>query len=137
MSASLGTCRRGTTGRRSRRRRTANAGPRPAAGTVATRLGEGLALCGERQARGGVARQFLADASGRVVHDPVDGSDPAAPPLRVPVYSAPKPVADLAGPDEISFRGSDARAVLNLSGRAVDQGTGDEAYRSLVTVLAL
>lgn len=85
----------------------------------------------------GVARQFLADASGRVVLDPVAGADPDAPPLRVPVYSAPRPVADITGPDEVSLRGRDAQAVLNLSGRAVDQGSGDAAYRSLVTVLTL
>ncbi|TWP43407.1 S8 family serine peptidase [Lentzea tibetensis] len=81
-----------------------------------------------------VPRQFLADASGRVVLTPRSGSTVA---LRVPVYSAPKPVADITTADSIRFRGSQNQAVLNLSGRGVDQGTGAQAYRSLVSVLEL
>ncbi len=82
----------------------------------------------------GVARQFLADASGRIVLEPVTGDAPA---LRVPVYSAPQPVADIAVPVEVGFGRAGPQTVLNLSGQGVDQGSGDTAYRSLVSVLAL
>ncbi|RKT57136.1 S8 family peptidase [Saccharothrix australiensis] len=78
----------------------------------------------------GTPRQFLADASGRVVLTPRNGSTVA---LRVPVYSAPKPVADITTPDRVTFRGDAAQSVLNLTGRGVNQG----AYRSLVSVLEL
>ncbi|WP_204843949.1 S8 family serine peptidase [Saccharothrix algeriensis] len=77
-----------------------------------------------------VPRQFLADASGRVVFTPRNGSSVA---LRVPVYSAPKPAADINTPDRVTFRGGAAQSVLNLTGRGVDQG----AYKSLVSVLEL
>jgi subtilisin family serine protease len=82
----------------------------------------------------GKARQFLADASGRVVLTPA-GSGAAA--LRVPVYAAPKPVADIAAPDQVQFHGTDRAAVLTLSGRGLDQGSGAAAYRSLISVLQL
>ncbi|MFI9815759.1 S8 family peptidase [Saccharothrix variisporea] len=75
-----------------------------------------------------VPRQFLADASGRVVFTPKSGSTV---PLRVPVYSAPKPAADINVADRLTFRGP--QAVLNLTGRGVNQG----AYQSLVSVLEL
>ncbi|ONI83948.1 peptidase S8 [Saccharothrix sp. ALI-22-I] len=76
-----------------------------------------------------VPRQFLADASGRVVLTPKSGSAVA---LRVPVYSAPKPVADMHAPSSVRVSGS-GQGVLNLTGRAVNQG----AYQSLVSVLEL
>ncbi len=85
----------------------------------------------------GQARQFLADASGRVVLTPAgpDAADRQA--LRVPVYAAPKPVADIAVPDELRFDGTDQQATLTLSGNELDQGSGDAAYRSLISVLQL
>ncbi len=79
-------------------------------------------------------RQFLADASGRVTLTPTAG---ATVPLRLSVYSAPKPVADINTVDNLRFRGKDEQAILNLTGRGVDQGTGSQAYRSLVSVLEL
>lgn len=81
-----------------------------------------------------VPRQFLADASGRVTLTPTAG---ATVPLRLSVYSAPKPVADINTASTLKFRGNDKQAVLNLTGRGVDQGTGSQAYRSLVSVLEL
>jgi hypothetical protein len=106
-----------------------------------------------------VARQFLADASGRIVLTPQPGSSlgagapqvpgagaPQVPgagapqipvPLRVPVYAAPKPVAEITAADQVRFSEGDTRAVLDLSGRGVDQGSGDEAYRSVLSVLQL
>ncbi|WP_123745880.1 S8 family peptidase [Saccharothrix texasensis] len=76
-----------------------------------------------------VPRQYLADASGRVVLTPTSGSSVA---LRVPVYSAPKPVADIAVANNVRIGGK-GQGVLNLTGRGVDQG----GYRSLVSVLEL
>jgi hypothetical protein len=58
-------------------------------------------------------------------------------PLRIPVYAVPKPVADITASDRVRFTEGDSRAVLDLSGRGVDQGSGDEAYRSVVSVLQL
>ncbi|SER53129.1 Subtilase family protein [Lentzea xinjiangensis] len=82
----------------------------------------------------GEPRQFLADASGRVTFTPIAGT---AVPLRLSVYSAPKPVADITTPAALKFPGGAGQAVLNLTGRGVDQGTGPQAYRSLVSVLEL
>ncbi|MCP2260626.1 PA domain-containing protein [Streptoalloteichus tenebrarius] len=81
-----------------------------------------------------VARQFLADASGRLVLTPRNGS---ATPLRVSVYSAPKPVAKISAGDTVRFDRGQAQAVLNLKGRGLDQGQGSSAYRSLVSVFEL
>ncbi|GLY53977.1 peptidase S8 [Lentzea sp. NBRC 102530] len=82
----------------------------------------------------GVARQFLADASGRVTFTPTAG---ATVPLRLSVYSAPKPVADIKTASSLKFRGNDKQAVLNVTGKGLDQGTGSQAYRSLISVLEL
>lgn len=79
----------------------------------------------------GLARQFLADASGRVVLTPQDSGVT----LRVPVYAAPKPVADITTPDALSFQGN--QAALNLSGRGLNQGSGSERYQSLISVFEL
>jgi len=81
-----------------------------------------------------VARQFIADASGRVTLTPTVG---ATVPLRLSVYSAPKPVADINTFPSLRFRGDGKQATLKLTGRGVDQGTGSQAYRSLVSVLEL
>lgn len=80
----------------------------------------------------GLARQFLADASGRVAFTPLFG----AVPLRVPVYAAPKPVSAIQLPDSAGFDRGD-EATLRLSGRGVDQGSGSERYQSLISVLEL
>ncbi|MGH3787926.1 MAG: S8 family peptidase [Pseudonocardiaceae bacterium] len=100
----------------------------------------------------GAARQFVADASGRVVLTPSVRSKDYQPspgmsqtttipssggPLRVPVYAAPRPVATISTPDTVQFGSDHRRALLPLSGRGVDQGNGDVAYRSLISVLQL
>ena len=72
----------------------------------------------------GVARQFLAEASGRVL---VRSGGLA---VRVPVYAAPEPVADVEAVDL-------GDGTVELRGRAVDQGEGDQAYRSLVSAFEL
>jgi hypothetical protein len=80
----------------------------------------------------GLPRQFLADASGRVAFTPTAG---ATVPLRVPVYSAPKPVAAIQAPSHV--RMTDDTGVLRLTGKGLNQGTGDQRYLSLVSVLEL
>lgn len=71
----------------------------------------------------GMARQFLAEVSGRLLVR-TGGQE-----LRVPVYAAPEPVGDVAATGD--------GGVLRLSGRALDQGEGAEAYRSLLSVFEL
>jgi hypothetical protein len=46
-------------------------------------------------------------------------------------------VSDLSARESLHFRGDDRQAVLPLFGRGVDQGSGDAAYRSLISVLQL
>ena len=81
----------------------------------------------------GVPRQYVGDASGNLVLTATGGTQG---PLLVPVYSAAKPVADIAGPENLEF-GTGTQAVLNLTGRGVNQGTGTTAYRSLVSTMQL
>ena len=78
----------------------------------------------------GVARQFVADASGRLMVD-VRGSSANA--LRLPVYGAAKPVSQTKAVD--NNRG-DTRA-LQIRGEGVSQGDGATAYDSLVSVATL
>ncbi|MEV5300579.1 S8 family serine peptidase [Amycolatopsis methanolica] len=81
----------------------------------------------------GMARQFVADASGRVVLSPPPGG--SKPTLRVPVYAAPKPVSSIDTPKSLNFAADTAR--FTLTGRGVDQGTGSQRYESLISVLEL
>ncbi|WP_033291999.1 S8 family peptidase [Amycolatopsis jejuensis] len=85
-------------------------------------------------AQAGLARQFVADASGRVAFTPKNGTTV---PLRVAVYSAPKPVSAITTPGGVRFGPSADQAVLNLGGKGVDQGSGAQRYRSLISVLEL
>ncbi|GAB3477917.1 S8 family serine peptidase [Amycolatopsis cihanbeyliensis] len=82
----------------------------------------------------GLARQFLADASGHVAFTPREGATVG---LRVPVYAAPKPVSAISTPSEVRFHGGQNQAVLDLGGRGVVQGSGSQAYRSLISVFEL
>ncbi|MFD1151027.1 S8 family serine peptidase, partial [Saccharothrix hoggarensis] len=70
------------------------------------------------------ARQFVAEASGRVLVRSGEAT------IRVPVYAAPEPVADLTATDL-------GDGALRLDGRQLDQGEGDQAYRSLVSAFQL
>ncbi|GAA4674002.1 S8 family serine peptidase [Pseudonocardia yuanmonensis] len=73
--------------------------------------------------QGGRPRQFVADASGRIVL--VAGGRE----VRVPVTSAPKPVSTLAA--------TRTGGEVVLAGAAVDQGSGAQAYRSRAGVFRL
>lgn len=72
----------------------------------------------------GVARQFVSDASGRVL---IRGAGKQA--LRVPVFGAAKPVSQTKAK-------ADKRG-LTLTGTGIQQGKGSTAYTSLVSVLSL
>ncbi|RZU60498.1 S8 family peptidase [Zhihengliuella halotolerans] len=78
----------------------------------------------------GLARQWIADATGRV-----ELSAPDAPTLRVPVQAAPKPVADMTAPKKVKVR--DGETSIPLSGRGVDAGEGAENVTSLVSAFEL
>ncbi|MBP3044772.1 S8 family serine peptidase [Arthrobacter jiangjiafuii] len=81
----------------------------------------------------GLARQFIADVSGRVQF-----AGAGTPTLRVPVYSAPKPTSEMTAGTEIAFADSEAlKSTVTLQGRGLDQGTGASRYLSLVAPLVL
>jgi subtilisin family serine protease len=72
---------------------------------------------------GGLPREFVADASGRVLFTPQD----ASPMLRVPVYSAPRPASAMTQPSALDMPdGAIQSASLPLSGTGVDQGSGPD-----------
>ncbi len=71
-----------------------------------------------------LARQFVTDASGRVL---LKQRGKAA--LRVPVYAAPKPVSKTT----TSVVGSD----LLLSGKGINQGAGTSGYLSILAAMQL
>ncbi len=81
----------------------------------------------------GIPRDALADASGRVIFTPTAG---ATVPLRVAVYAAPKPTADITLPADMTIA-KNGSSFLTLDGRGVAQGSGDESYVSLVSVMEL
>ncbi len=77
----------------------------------------------------GLPREFVADASGRVLFTPEDSS----PTLRVPVYSAPRPASVMTQPSSLDMpSGSIQSASLPLTGTGVDQGSGPETIESIV-----
>lgn len=78
----------------------------------------------------------IADLSGVVTFTPAaaDAADEAAVPLWLPVFAAPKPVSTLAATDVVFDGLDDATAPLTLSGSALDQGEGDQAYTSRESV---
>ncbi len=83
----------------------------------------------------GLARQYVADSSGYLTLTPAATGTQGA--LRVPVYTAAKPVADITGPSSVTVGAGTRSAPLPLTGRGLDQGTGSEAYVSLVSGLQL
>jgi subtilisin family serine protease len=80
--------------------------------------------------QGGLPREFLADASGRVVLTPTVG---ATTPLRVPVYAAPRPSSSMTQQPSLTLpAGALQKANLPLTGTGVAQGSGNTAVNSIV-----
>jgi subtilisin family serine protease len=74
--------------------------------------------------------ETLADASGRVVLNPTSG---ATVPLRVPVYSAPRPASRMTQPGTVNLPGRGVqRTSVHLSGTGVNQGSGATKVLSAV-----
>src|SRR5438132_3973527 len=76
----------------------------------------------------GFARDYTADASGRVLL-----TSSGQPTLRVPVYAAPAPVAKMTQAKSLSMpSGKIQTALLRLRGTQVSRGSGSNAIKSLV-----
>jgi subtilisin family serine protease len=85
---------------------------------------------------GGVhSGEYLADASGRVELTPDIGNTAGATsPLRVPVYSAPRPASVMSNRGTLTLPGSGVQfANLKLTGKGVAQGSGANRVQSLVS----
>ena len=77
-----------------------------------------------------VPRDFVADASGRIVLTPTTGTKPS---LRVPVYSAPRPASVMTQAASVTMpSGAIQQAALPLTGKPVQQGTGATLVQSTV-----
>jgi subtilisin family serine protease len=76
----------------------------------------------------GVPREYLSDASGRILISQVGKAD-----LRVPVYGAAKPVSTTTAKDGKIGR----NPAIILKGKGVAQGAGSTAFTSLASVLQL
>ena len=74
------------------------------------------------------ARQYVSDASGRLLVTPAGKSA-----LRVPVYGAAKP-ASVTRVSDTTFAGSPA---LKVTGKGFDQGSGSTAFQSKLSVTTL
>ncbi|WP_051551278.1 S8 family serine peptidase [Nocardioides sp. URHA0020] len=78
--------------------------------------------------------ETLADASGNLLLTPTTD----APELRVPVYSAPRPAAQLTQPDRIDLAAGDPQTgTLTSTGVGVDQGSGASSIFSVAAGLEL
>jgi subtilisin family serine protease len=78
----------------------------------------------------GLPREYVADASGRVLFAPLDASLPT---LRVPVYSAPRPASVMTQPSSLKMpNGAIQTASLPLSGQGISQGAGATVIQSAV-----
>jgi subtilisin family serine protease len=85
------------------------------------------------QLQGGLPREFLADASGRVLFTPNPNPD-NVPQLRVPVYSAPRPASVMSQPAAVTVSGGAVQTgSLALTGTGINQGTGLTAIQSIVS----
>ncbi len=78
----------------------------------------------------GFPREYVADASGRVLFAPHDTSLQT---LRVPVYSAPRPASTMTQPSSLTMpSGNVETAFLPLSGHGIGQGSGVTSIQSIV-----
>lgn len=84
--------------------------------------------------QGDLPRQYVADASGRIVLQPAGGS--SDPTLRVPVHSNPKPVSDLS--ESLQRTGANTGDVV-LDGQGVRNGAPGTpgSYASTVSAFSL
>lgn len=83
----------------------------------------------------GTARQFIADASGRVLLTPTDATRPT---LRVPVYAAPRPTAAMSQDTLVRLPADGVgETSLRLGGRGVRVGSGNTSVVSLVSGVEL
>ncbi|GMA23301.1 peptidase S8 [Luteimicrobium album] len=78
------------------------------------------------------ARQYVADASGRLLVKPAGKSA-----LRVPVYGAAKPTSTTSTKATTFRSGKNTLTALTLKGHGVAQGKGSTAFTSLASVLQL
>ncbi|MFC8732929.1 S8 family serine peptidase [Luteimicrobium sp. NPDC057192] len=78
------------------------------------------------------ARQYVSDASGRLLVKPLGKSA-----LRVPVYGAAKPTSTTSTKATTFRSGKNTLTALTLKGQGVSQGSGSTAFRSLASVLQL
>lgn len=82
----------------------------------------------ESRSQDGIPRDYLADASGRVLF-----TSAGRPTLRVPVYAAPRPAATMTEASSLELpNGAVQKATLPLTGGGLDQGSGLNAIRSIV-----
>jgi subtilisin family serine protease len=82
------------------------------------------------RAQAGLPRNYLADASGRIV---LTATAAGRPNLRVPVYAAPRPASTMTQPRTINLPAGPVQDVdLPLSGTGVSQGADEEAIQSIV-----
>ena len=80
------------------------------------------------RSQGGIPRDYVADASGRVLL-----TSAGRPTLRVPVYAAPRPAATMTQPSSLELpNGKVQTAELPLTGGGLHQGIGTDAITSIV-----
>src|SRR6185437_6745385 len=81
------------------------------------------------------ARQYLSEASGRVVFTPNHATAGSA--LRVPVYSAPRPASAMSQTAQYNTIDHQSGGIftgdIKLTGQGVSSGSGSEVEQSLVS----
>ena len=89
----------------------------------------------------GILRSHRADASGRMVLEPVQGTAGGA--LRVPVWSAPRAASTMSSPASTTVTRQSglpagvATSMLPLTGTGIDQGSDATSYVSTVSTFQL
>ncbi len=89
----------------------------------------------------GLQRSYRADASGRMVLEPVGGTPGGE--LRVPVWSAPRAASSMSSPSsttavkEAGLPAGITTSMVPLTGTGIDQGSGSTSYVSTVSTFEL